>query len=108
MNRPQPVYDVIPQFDVSDRLRKAREITGLDQTEFAAEVGLGRATISRYERGEVTPSKSALLLYQMRTGVPKEWLATGCTPSDLNREPTDYEFGRTPAIVFDLFGGRAA
>lgn len=89
MNRPQPVYDVIPEFSVGDRLRKARETLGLDQTEFAKEIGISRATISRYERGDFEPPRSALLLWQMRTGVPSEWITTGCTPRDLNPEPTD-------------------
>ena len=78
----------IPEFSVGDRLRKARETAGMSQEEFADEVGISRRTIGRYEAGNES-KRSIVLLYSMRTGVPTEWLETGCTPPDLNREPTD-------------------
>jgi transcriptional regulator with XRE-family HTH domain len=83
----------IPEFSIGDRLRKAREDTGLTQGAFANEFGVTTRTIGRLEaatdRG--TLKRALLLAYAMRTSVPLEWIETGeCTPRDLNPEPTDY------------------
>lgn len=76
MNAPEK----IPAFTVGDRLRKAREAnTGLDQTQFAEEIGVSRGTVSNYERAETTKGmKPAYLkLWAMRCEVSVEWLETG-------------------------------
>ena len=39
----------IPAFSLSDRLRKAREFSGLDQTQLAQAMGVSRGTITRLE-----------------------------------------------------------
>lgn len=75
----QPEF-VIPQFNLADRLRKAREITGLDQAEFADELGVSRGTVSNNERGTVAPRQIVLKAWALRTGVPLKWLETGEAP----------------------------
>ena len=70
----------IPEWTVSDRLRKAREFAGIDQFELARRAGLGRNTISNYERGAVTPRRANMLAWAMATGVPIAWLENGETP----------------------------
>ena len=67
----------IPSFTVADRLRKAREVTGMDQTEFAEHAGLSRAGVSNAERGESTPRRSTLKLWALASGVPLYWIETG-------------------------------
>ena len=42
---------VVPEFRLCDRLRRAREITGLDQAAFAAELGISRTSVSNAETG---------------------------------------------------------
>lgn len=79
----------IPEWTVGDRLRKAREMTGLDQRQFAMHTGLSRGTVNNYEGGKVEPRRPSLILWAMATGVPVTWIETGCTPRDLNPEPTD-------------------
>lgn len=98
----QPSFGTIPAFTVADRLRKARETAGLDQTQMAVELGVSRGTISNAERGNTRVKKTLLLAWSMRTGVPSMWLETGeapspsgdgaselCTPRDSNPEPID-------------------
>lgn len=81
---------VIPSLSRAQRMRAARETTGLTQEEFASEIGLNRRTVARWEREEGPAPRSVLLLVQMRTKVPEQWLLTGkYTPRDLNPEPTD-------------------
>lgn len=73
-------HEKIPAFTAGDRLRKAREAkTGLDQTQFAEEIGVSRGTVSNYERAEsVQGMKPAYLkLWAMRCDVTVEWLETG-------------------------------
>lgn len=67
----------IPQWTIGDRLRKAREMTGLTQVQFAERVGLSRATVNNSELNKSQPRKSVVLLWAMETGVDREWLATG-------------------------------
>jgi transcriptional regulator with XRE-family HTH domain len=67
----------VPPWTITDRLRKSREITGLDQVQFAHEIGCSRATVSNYERGAKAHTKSVLMTWAMRSGVPLEWLLNG-------------------------------
>lgn len=96
---------VIPVFDLSDRLRKAREVTGLEQQPFADDLGVSRTTISNAERGARRPSRLVMRAWALRTGVPVAWLETGqvptggsgpgeYTPRDSNPEPTGLEHSR--------------
>ena len=73
---------IIPEWTVADRLRKAREATGMDAREFADHVGISRNTVSNYENGKTTRiNRPMLAAWSMATGVPAEWLATGKTPT---------------------------
>jgi transcriptional regulator with XRE-family HTH domain len=65
---------LVPEFTVADRLRKAREYAGLEQNELAERIGLGRTTISNYERGTTPPKRPLLLSWAMATGVSLDWL----------------------------------
>lgn len=67
----------IPEWTMLDRLRKSREDAGLEQSELALRIGLGRATVGNYERGDSPIKRPALLSWALATGVPFEWLETG-------------------------------
>ena len=67
----------VPEWSITDRLRKARELTGLDQTEFADLIGVSRGTVSSYERGADTHKRPYLLAWAIGSGVSLEWLITG-------------------------------
>lgn len=68
----------VPEFDIHDRLRKARELSGLDRAALADEIGVSRNTIGNYE-GRATSHLKPIVLRQwaLRTGVPYQWLLTG-------------------------------
>lgn len=96
---------LIPEWTVADRLRKAREATGMDAREFAEHVGISRNTVSNYENGKTTRiNRPMLAAWSMATGVPIQWLETGtaptqpepdgggsveCTRRDSNSQPSD-------------------
>jgi transcriptional regulator with XRE-family HTH domain len=73
---------VIPEFTVADRLRKARELTGLDQSEFAARAGFSRTTVVNYELGHRVPRALYLRAWATASGVDATWLETGMAPSE--------------------------
>lgn len=75
---------VIPQWTLGDRLRKARQETGLTVREFADEIGVSAKTITDAEGDRRTSRKILLNAYAMRTGVPREWLETGQVTSPDN------------------------
>lgn len=109
----EPMHGIIPQFNLADRLRKAREVTGLGVVEFADEVGISRNSVRNYETGVTVPRPVILRAWSLRTGVPAEWLETGiapssgeddgatgeCSPPDSNRQPTDLRSTRRSIVA---------
>lgn len=90
----------IPAFSLADRLRKAREVSGLDQTQLADAMGVSRGTVSNAERGNHAVRPIVVRMWAMATGVNRGWLETGQAPTmpsgpegytarDLNPEPAD-------------------
>jgi transcriptional regulator with XRE-family HTH domain len=79
----------VPEWDMTDRLRKSLREAGMTSGQMADYLGIARETISTWLNDKHKPSASHIKLWALRTGVPYEWIATGCTPRDLNPEPTD-------------------
>ncbi len=76
----ETTYQVrIPEWTLGDRLRKARESAGLEQTELASDIGISRRTVQNYERAKVRTRRPVLLAWAVRCGVPVEWLVNGTT-----------------------------
>lgn len=80
MSTQPTVAAAIPQWTTGDRLRKAREFSGLTQRQLADEIGVSNRSISAYEQG-ATARRPVLLSWAVRTGVPLEWLQTGSVNS---------------------------
>lgn len=108
---------LVPDFLLPDRLRKAREITGLDQFEFADEIGVSRQSISGYERGTTRPRRIVLKAYALRTGVSLTWLETGSAATgpdggrpqqDSNLQPTVCKVLALPRGAGEHVGAAAA
>lgn len=73
-----PPPPTVPAWTEGDRLRKARETTGLDQERFAAQLGVSRGTVSNYERNATTRRRPIVLrAWSLATGVSLEWLEHG-------------------------------
>jgi transcriptional regulator with XRE-family HTH domain len=72
----------VPQFTVSDRVRKAREYAGMQQGELAAAAGMARSGVARIESGKGgRPRRSSLIAIAFATGVNLAWLETGKPPA---------------------------
>lgn len=56
-------------------MRKARELTGLDQSAFAAAIGISRQSVSNYELGKTRVRRIVLNAWAAHTKVPYEWLS---------------------------------
>lgn len=68
------ITGTIPPWTMTDRLRKAREMAGLNQEELAEEIGIGRRSVVVYEKGEQSPPRPVLVSWALRTGVDLAWL----------------------------------
>ena len=89
---------IIPQWDLGDRLRKAREHAGIrshaEMAERLSERGIvvGRTTISNWETGATRPGRKdhpiedVIDAWSDVTGVDREWLMWAARES--NPEPT--------------------
>ena len=73
---------VIPQWAITDRIRKAREHAGYKQSELATELGISRTVMASIEQGVREPRRGELIAISFATGVDLEWLETGKTPVD--------------------------
>jgi transcriptional regulator with XRE-family HTH domain len=84
MKQSKRAAGTIPTWTVGDRLRKARETAGLDQTELADAMGVSRRTVSTYEVGgeEITRKRIVLNAWALATGVSVEWLVGSDGPFD--------------------------
>ncbi len=68
-------------FSIYTRIRRARSLAGLTQTEVARRVGVQRSAVTQWERkGGTTPSVCHLAQIACETQVCFEWLATGRGP----------------------------
>lgn len=77
----QQIADGVPEFSLGDRLRKAREKTGLSIREFAEEIGVSHGTITNAEGDKRGVRPITLKAYALRTKVPLVWLETGNAPA---------------------------
>jgi transcriptional regulator with XRE-family HTH domain len=68
---------LVPQWTLGDRLRKAREIASLNQSEMAEQIGIARNSIANYEGGKYEPPRPVMIAWAFRTGVALDWLETG-------------------------------
>lgn len=78
----------------SERLRALRKEIGISQDHFARELGVARATLGYYEKGERLPDIAFLDLVCEKTGCSVEYLMGY---SD-NMDPLNYEFGLTTGL----------
>ena len=68
---------VAPTWTLADRMRKAREAAGFDQSALARSLGISRNSVSNYETGRTHPHQPVRELWAQRCGVPYEWLTGG-------------------------------
>jgi len=70
--------------ELKDRLKHARRLKGLTQTELAERAGIAQASISEIERG-LSRSSSHLVKIAQICGVDALWLAEGVGSIPANR-----------------------
>jgi transcriptional regulator with XRE-family HTH domain len=68
---------------LGDRLRKARELTGLNLSDFADEIGVDRKSARRYETDQTVPRPYILAAWAMRTGFSVDQLRGADQGGDL-------------------------
>lgn len=91
---PNPVdrpVSAIPQFTLGDRLRKAREFSGLEMQDLAHEIDIHRQTVARYESGSVRPKRHVLLSWSVATGVDLAWIQGTDQTGEQTATSTDSE-----------------
>jgi transcriptional regulator with XRE-family HTH domain len=71
----------VPQFDLSDRMRKALTVAHMGVTDMAHFLGVSRNTVGRYTSGRTRPDTRTLRLWAQACDVPFMWLAYGEQPS---------------------------
>lgn len=82
---PMSIHEIggaVPEWTISDRLRKAREASGLSQKELAAKASISLRTISNYENPDYDKERKRpfVVAWGLATGWSVEWLWTGVDP----------------------------
>lgn len=80
---------LIPEWTRGDRLRKARELTGMTTRQFAEHIGVSQKTISDAENDKRQMRKLLLNAWALGSGVPAMWLESGATPAGPNNGPDE-------------------
>lgn len=70
-------HELVPEFTLGDRLRKARSMTGLTTREFAERIGVSHGTITAAETDKRAVRRITLNACAMATGVSLQWLESG-------------------------------
>lgn len=86
---------IVPEWTIGDRLRKARELTGLDRSAFADAVGVTRNTVTKYETHDKAPKRLLLKAWALRCGVSTAWLESGVAPTGPTPDDGIYFHGNT-------------
>ena len=102
MTKATSFVGIVPEWDIVDRLTKARRMSGMKQSELAETLGIARTTLAGIEQGKRKPRRTEIIAIAFATGVNLEWLETGKTPAgdnpggggewvirDSNPEPAD-------------------
>lgn len=62
-------YDALaPEFEIAAELLRARQRSGLSQSELAVRMGTSQSAIARLESGQTLPSTKTLLRFAKATG----------------------------------------
>jgi transcriptional regulator with XRE-family HTH domain len=72
----------IPQWTLGDRIRKAREVAGLEQQDLADALYMSRAAVSSWENSHSQPAPRKLAVIASVTGVSASWLLTGTADTE--------------------------
>lgn len=81
----------IPEFDLSDRMRKAMRYADVGVSEFADYLGVSRRAVGNWIAGRAIPALPTLRLWAIRTGVSFDWLLNGETPRPDSENPNGGE-----------------
>jgi transcriptional regulator with XRE-family HTH domain len=73
---------------LAERLKKARQLAGMEQAQLAEAVGVSRVSISNYELGKTEPTVTTFVLWAEATGATLEWLAEGVVRPEGFEPPT--------------------
>lgn len=107
----------VPVFTKGDRLRKARELTEMNQREFAKRIGVSHQTVTNAEKDHREVRKITINAWSLATRIPVEWLETGKAPTDdgggntesgrrdLNSQHSAWNVEGSAAILRHDFGG---
>lgn len=83
---------------LADRIKEVREASNLKQAEFAKQLGINQAHVSRLEAGAGTPSDPLIKLICSSFDVNEDWLRRGIGP--MMKPQTDPD-GRIRGIAYD-------
>ena len=86
----------VPEWTLGWRMQRALAHAGIRAEDMAAELGVVRATVSRWMHDKGSPPRTIYLRqWALRTGVPFEWLTSGddSPPQESSDEATRFNRG---------------
>lgn len=86
--------------EFAQKLKELRKNAGMTQEDLSKVLGVGRSTISEYERGVIEPKRKTLTTLSACFNVPIEYFFDKCEPNEKNIVK-DIELS-IQDIIFDL------
>ena len=71
---------------LAERIKKLRQLSGMNTEEFAKKLGIGAGTLNSYERGITTPSGKKLIQISEQIERSPEWLLFGQEASSMSTQ----------------------
>lgn len=73
-----------PRFELTHRLARSLEWSGVSKVEMANALGVSRQTIDNYIKGRTVPTRGYLRAWADECRIPFDWLAFGDAVTDPN------------------------
>lgn len=91
---------VVPQWTLGDRMRKALDHASVSVEEMAEYLGYSTATMRNWTRDRAVPRPTVLRQWALRTGCDYHWLVTGDTSPQVAQQLTvTYARGGGPGLA---------
>jgi len=82
-----------------ERLRTARILNGLSQTQLAKKMGRQSLAISRWERGKTSPTPSSAAMLASTLNISIRWLLVGEGAMEMNSQTTKGPVAARPSSL---------
>lgn len=88
---------------IADRIQRLRKLKGISQEELAAQVGVSRQAVSKWESEQSTPDLEKIIIMSEYFGVTTDYILKGVETQSQQRENKSFNVGQILYIASTAF-----